>query len=318
MIIIGDGRIARRGLNAAAVVLAALALGAGGVHPPGDFVAIPGAQLWVEHEGQGAGPPLVLIAGGPGLGHDYFHPFFSRRPGLGRLIYYDAAGRGRSSEGAAYSLGRDVADLEALRRALGLSSLRLFGHSYGGMVALAYALDHPAMAERVIVADTHWSGAGWQASNDACNARIRSEMPEEWERLMTLRAQGLRGSALSDVYRVPPAYYFYRPENAGRAGPALALNPAVYFAIAGADADFTLEGELARLDLRPRLRELRMPLLVLAGRHDQVVPLEETMAVKTYAPGARIVLLERSGHFPFIEETDATVRAIVDFLAREK
>jgi len=310
----GDRRRLAAALLAALTPLA-LAAGGGDGHPPGSFVAVAGARLWVESEGQGAGSPLVLIAGGPGLAHDYFHPFFSSLAATTRLVYYDAAGRGRSDKLATYSFSRDVEDLEALRQALGLHAMSLFGHSYGGMVAVAYALRHPAAVERLIVADTHWSGASWQASNDACNARIRQELPEEWTLLVRLRAQGLKSNALGDAYRTPPGFYFYQRAHPPMPGTALAVNPAVYYAIAGDDADFELGGELARLDLRTRMKELKMPLMILAGRHDQVVPVERALAAKALAPRAELLVLEQSGHFPFVEETDTTMAAIRRFLA---
>lgn len=301
-------------LTPLAVAIAAPA-GAGEGNPAGSLVAVAGTRLWVESEGQGAGAPLVLIAGGPGMAHDYFQPFFAGLAATTRLVYYDAAGRGRSGQAPPYTFTRDVEELEALRQALGLRTMNLFGHSYGGMVAVAYALAHPAAVERLIVSDTHWSGASWQASNDACNARIRQELPEVWGRLAKLRAQGLRSNALGGAYRTPPGFYFYRRTHPPVSGAALAVSSAVYYAIAGDDADFELGGELARVDFGPRMQELTMPLLVLAGRHDQVVPVQRAQAAAALAPHAELLVLEQSGHFPFVEETETTMTAIRRFLA---
>ncbi|HXO19479.1 MAG TPA: alpha/beta fold hydrolase [Thermoanaerobaculia bacterium] len=302
---------------AALVPLALVAAGDDG-HPLGSFVAIGKSRLWVESEGAGAGAPLVLIPGGPGLAHDYFHPFFSQLAATSRVIYFDPAGRGRSDGVAAYTFSRDVAELEALRQALGLRTMSLFGHSYGGMVAVAYALQHPAAVERLIVADTHWSGASWQASNDACNARIRKELLEVWQRVTEMRAKGLKSNGLGDAYRTPPGLYFFSRNHPKVPGMALAANPAVYYGIAGDDADFELGGELARLDFRPRMKDLKMPVLALGGRHDQVVPVEQALAVPGQAPRGEVLVLEQSGHFPFIEETDGTMAAIRRFLAGGK
>src|SRR5690349_1551231 len=90
-------------------------------HPPGQFVRVGGAKLWVETEGEG--DPVVLIAGGPGCSHGYFHPFFSDLAAHHRVIYFDALGRGKSDRAkktSDYTLERDVADVEGLRRALKL------------------------------------------------------------------------------------------------------------------------------------------------------------------------------------------------------
>ncbi|HVR07831.1 MAG TPA: alpha/beta fold hydrolase [Thermoanaerobaculia bacterium] len=280
----------------------------------GTFVTVEsGAKLWVESEGKG--PPLLLIPGGPGMAQDYFHPYFSRLAVRNRVIYFDAAGRGRSSNAVTYSLSRDVADIEGLRKALGLTALSLFGHSYGGTVALAYALRFPQAVDKLILADAPLSGAAWQRSIDACNRRIRDELPAVWSHIQRLRAAGARSSspAHQAVYEVPAGFYFYRREVEGAA--ALAVNPRVYYAIAGDDADFKLGGELAKLDLRPGLAALRMPVLLLAGRHDQVVPVEDALAARVGARRVKVAVLEHSGHFPFIEEPEETMALIERFLA---
>lgn len=281
--------------------------------PQGTFVSSQGSRLWVETEGKGE-PPILLIAGGPGLAHDYFQPYFSRLAAHHRVIYYDAVGRGRSDSASAYSVARDVKDIEQLHKSLGLQSWSLLGHSYGGMVALAYALEHPKEVHRLILADTHWSGADWQASNNALNARIQKENPKAWKNIQQLRARGLQ--SVGQEYQVPTSYYFYKVKNSEDVGVKLSLNPVVYYAIAGNDADFVLGPALAALDFRRSMKSLPMPVLVLGGRHDQIVPAAETLAVKSYLPKAQVVFFEQSGHFPFIEETEKSISVIDRFLRK--
>lgn len=286
------------------------------VHPPGRYVAVSGAKLWVESEGQGG--PLVLIAGGPGLAHDYFHPYFSALAATHRVLYYDAFGRGRSDRAAApreYSLARDVADIEGLRRALELPRIGLLGHSYGSLVALAYALAHPAAVSRLILVNPLLGGEMWQAANERCNQAIRRALPDEWHELQRLRSRGMRSSAPAhrQIYHLPAGYYFYQDAPAFSELP-LGLNGDVYYAIAGDDADFTLSGDILRLDLRPRLARLKMPVLVLAGRHDRLALPEYVLRFPSYAPRAQLVVFEKSGHFVFVEETAKALAAIRGFL----
>src|SRR5580698_4280580 len=90
-------------------------------HPKGDYVTVNGARLWYESEG--SGEALILISGGPGISHDYFHPYFSALRDSYRIIYFDAFGRGKSDHAKdrrEYTLARDVEDVEGLRKALGL------------------------------------------------------------------------------------------------------------------------------------------------------------------------------------------------------
>jgi proline iminopeptidase len=73
-------------------------------------------------------------------------------------------------------------------------------------------------------------------------------------------------------------------------------------------------GDIAGLDFRPNLRKLKMPILVLAGRFDRVSLPRYAVEYKKYAPQARFMMMEESGHFPFIEEPEATVAILLEFL----
>ena len=287
-------------------------------HPAGAYAQVNGAKLWYESEGEGE--PLLLVAGGPGDTHSEFHPFFSNLASQFRVIYFDALGVGKSDRGKSnreYTFAREVDDLEGLRQALGLAQMDLLGHSFGGMVAQAYALKYPQFVKRLILADTFHSGKMWQANNDSVNHEIRNQFPELWDELARVRKKGFRSNSSEqlDIYRkLPPGlFYFYDaakykllPEDAG--------NDQVYYTIAGEDADFTIGGDIARLDFRRELQKLKMPILVLAGRFDRVSLPRYAAEYKRYAPNARFVMLEQSGHFPFVEEPEATLSALRDFL----
>src|SRR5436305_13451009 len=84
----------------------------------GIFVSSQGSRLWVETEGNGE-PPILLIAGGPRLAHDDFPPYFSRPAAHHRRIYYDSVGRGRSDSASNCSVAREVKDIENLLTSLG-------------------------------------------------------------------------------------------------------------------------------------------------------------------------------------------------------
>lgn len=284
-------------------------------YPPGSHQTIRGARLWVESEGKGT--PLLLIAGGPGMAHDYFHPYFSTLASTHRVIYFDALGRGRSDRArktAEYTFSRDVEEVEALRVALGLAKMDIVGHSYGTLVAQAYTLKYPQRVRRLILISPLHSGAMWQASNDLINGQVEKTMPEVWKKLQDLRRQGFRSSAPAhrQAYRTPPGLYFYQSAPSGL---PLGYNPDVYYGIVGNDADFLISGELAKLDFLPRLKSLAAPLLVLAGRHDRVALPDRVLEYRTKAPRAQIVMFEKSSHFPFIEETAAVMDRIRKFVA---
>jgi proline iminopeptidase len=288
-------------------------------HPPGAYVEVNGAKLWYESEG--VGEPLVLIAGGPGAPHNIFHPYFSRLAERHRVIYFDAFGRGKSDRAKSpseYRFDRAVEDLEGLRKALGLSKWAVLGFSYGGMVAQAYALKCPAMVSRLILADTLYSAEMWQANNDNSNYELQNQFPETWARVQQLRSMGLRSSAKEHqkAYDIPVGLLYFHDASLAERLPkeTFYYEPDVYYAIAGEDADFLIGGDIGKLDFRARLKDLPMPVLIIAGRYDRVSLPRFAVQFSKYAPQARFVMLEHSGHFTFIEDPDGFFAAVRQFL----
>jgi proline iminopeptidase len=262
----------------------------------------------------------VLMPGVPGDSHSIYHPFFSRLADRNRVIYFDAfgvgnSGRARSSE--EYTFHRDVEDLEGLRRALVLAQLNVVGQSFGGMVAQAYALKYPQFVKRLILIDTFFSGKMWQANNDNANREIRDQYPEVWKELQELRAKGDRSSTQDhqELYdQVPQGLFYFYDASKGQSVIFEAANDAVYYTIAGSDADFLIGGDIAALDFRADLQKLKMPMLILAGRFDRISMPRYASEYKRYAPQARFVMMEESGHFPFVEEPDKTFALLRAFL----
>ena len=114
-------------------------------------VDIGDCKLHVEVEGKGE--PMLLINGGPGGTHHYFHPWFSQFAEDFKVIYYDQRGSGQSSfdPGAGYTLEQAVNDLESLRQRLGHNKWTLCGYSYGGGLAQYYMLKYPERVKGVVL-----------------------------------------------------------------------------------------------------------------------------------------------------------------------
>lgn len=290
-------------------------------HPPGRLLDVNGTKLWVEIEGTGA--PLLLLGGGPAASHLTFHPYFSALADRYQLIYVDYRGRGKSEGRDRLDLitfAQDVDDLEGVRRALGLERLSIYGFSYGGMLAQAYALAHPDRVAKLILANTVHSAEMWQRNHENINREIANQYPEVWARILALRAGGVRSTApeMQELYRVHgPLVRFYNPANAAKllSEPG-SRNAELYPLFAGDDVEFFIGGEVARLpDFRPRLKELRMPMLILAGRYDRALYPACQYEFATYAPQAEFVWMEQSGSFSHIEEPDTVFALVRRFLS---
>ena len=288
-------------------------------HPPGRLVDLGDTQLWIETEG--TGEPLLLLPGGPASSHLVFHPFFSELDGY-QVIYADYRGRGRSApvaDPADVTFVGDVADVAALIRSLGLGAVNVYGFSYGGMVAIALALDHPELVKSLVLANTLHSPEMWQKNHENINREIEMQYPEVWEQILALRTEGVRSTdpRVQDLYRVHSKLVrFYNPDNAGRllSEPG-SKNAELYPVFVGDDVEFFIGGEVAKLpDFRPRLKELRMPVLILAGRYDRALCPKYQWDFKRFAPQAEFVWMERSGTFSHVEETDAVLALVRRFL----
>lgn len=285
------------------------------------YVEVNGARLWYKIEG--SGEPLLLIAGGPGVPHTYFQPFFSVLADSFRIVYFDAFGRGKSDRAASpseYTFERDVQDIEALRGQLKLGKIRVLGHSYGGLVAQAYALQFPESVNKLILANTLYSGESWQTLTDTYNYEIANQYPQVWARIQALRAQSLRSSDIElqeAGSEIPPTLNcFFDGSNLEKM--EMSFDPEVYYAITGEDGDLIVGGSIAGLDFRDQLKNLHMPTLILAGRFDRVCCPRICEQFKKYAPQAQFVMLEQSGHFPFVEEPELMFEVVRNFLTGEK
>jgi proline iminopeptidase len=286
---------------------------------PGRHITVNNRRLWVEQEG--GGEPLLLLTGGPANSHLTFHPHFSKLADQFRVIYVDYFGRGLSDACPDYreiTFARDVEDIAALIDAISLGPVNVYGFSYGGMVAQALACDHAPRVKRLILANTLHSAEMWQRNHENINAELERQYPEVWDRIVALRAQGHRASSpeLQDLFRVHgPLVRFYNPDNAAKLlSDPWSRNNDLYYTFVGDDIEFFIGGEVAKLpDFRPRLRDLGMPLLIIAGRYDRALYPRHQQEFARCAPQARFVMFEKSGSFAHIEEPDGVMALLRQF-----
>ncbi len=290
-------------------------------HPEGKFYKINGANLWVEIVGKG--DPLFIISGGPGGAHAGMHNFDAMQDSA-TLVYIDNFGRGKSDTAKVvteYSLARDVSDIEGFRIALHYDKINILGHSYGSIVAQQYAVDFPDRLKHLIIANGFFSGEMWQENDNNSNHEIKENYPEVWERLMKVRANGAHSSNKEHqkIYgEVPYGFlYAYNPDKfRSSLDPDYPnpLNTKLYYQMVGDDGDFIIGGDVGNFDVRTKLKDLKMPVFVAAGRYDRVSVPIFAVQYKKYCPQAKFVMFERSGHNPQVEEPDAYFKLLRAFL----
>ena len=288
----------------------------------GKFYTINGAKIWTISFGNG--DPLFFIAGGPGNAHYYLRGFDSLST-TNTLIYFDGFGRGKSDTArnvTEYSLERDIEDLNELRKAMGHSSINILGHSYGGVVAQGYTIKYPNNVNHLILVNSFHSYLMWQENCDNSNHEIKTNYPEVWEELMRVREQGAVSSDKihRDLYNVPYGFlYSYNPDNFRKRKKSSypnRMNYDLYYQMVGRDGDFIVSNDIGNFDFRKQLKELKMPILIIGGRYDRVAVPWMMVKYKDYCPQAEFVMFEYSGHQPQVEQPEATIALIRDFLSK--
>lgn len=258
----------------------------------------------------GEGPPTVVLHGGPGAHHDYLRPGFDRLARGRTLIYYDQRGGGRSAVDREVPVGwqEQVADLEALRQLWGLDRLSIAGYSWGGLLSLLYALEHP---ERVGSLALVSPAPVWRGAREEFERRLaaRNAAPEVVEARRLVQAGGLREldqeSYRQRMFEFSVAGYFHDPAMARNLTP---------FRITGRTQQAVWDS-LGEFDLRPRLALLAgVPAVVVHGEDDPI-PVE-TAEVVAGLLGAPLHRIPACGHVPYVEASDQFVAALDPFLPK--
>ena len=257
-------------------------------------------NLDLAYNVEGAGKELVIVvAGGPGMPREYFQPVLSPLGRFVKLVYYDRRADTRSSRPPYdnVSVAEMAEDVNALRRTLGYNRVTLLAHSFGGAIALEYALRYPAHVKRLILVSTS------AVIEDQRNVEKRLVQALPADQTTTFTATEGRGSTVScqqvqNRYRMLFPLYFRKPLEAKYSD----LNAySVYFdALARKLVNAGSEGGF---DVRSRLGEIKVPTLIIAGRHDLVTPMVHADEMARAIPYSRLAVFHHSGHFPFIEES---------------
>jgi proline iminopeptidase len=280
------------------------------------FVEVPGGRVWYRVVGDGDRTPLLCLHGGPGFTHDSVAT-------LGRLgrerpvVLFDQLGSGRSDrpgDPKLYRVERYVDEVARVREDLALDRFHLWGHSWGGALALSYALTGPFGLQSLTLASPLVSTARWVEDAN----RLRSQLPEEVQR--TLRNHEEREFTGCPEYVTATATFYRRhlcrldpwPEELERAFAGMGAD--VYETMWG-PTEFHATGTLVGFDLVPQLPELRLPVLFTCGRHDEAAP-ETVSSFRDIVPGADLALFEDSSHTAHLEERDRYLDAVRSFLAR--
>jgi len=227
-----------------------------------------------------AGDVLIAIHGGPGMSSDYMVSLEQLAGTAFAVVTYDQRGTGRSTEPSeGYALLQYVADLEAVRKAAGAAKVHLFGHSWGGVVAMRYATVHPQRVRSIVL-----MGSGAPSMQAA-----RAGQANKVQRIATLQQQGIIPRSLTSVRDILPAYL---------ADPGFELPGELQDPYYNGTVEQRTWSALGDYDFGAEVAGLEHPVLILWGAEDPFgLPMAEATEKALAAAQVEFVVLERCGHF---------------------
>ncbi|WP_175439141.1 proline iminopeptidase-family hydrolase [Streptomyces vilmorinianum] len=274
-------------------------------------------QVVGELPGPGGKPPLLVVNGGPGCPHDYLRHLSALAEGGGRtVVFYDQFGCGRSAHAddpALWVMDTFVDELGAVRQALGLDPVHLYGHSFGTQVALEYMLGRPSGVASLVLAGPLSSAPLYQEEARRLKATLPAAVQE------TLDRHEAAGTVEDEEYTEATTAYYRRflcrsdPWPDELVYSLSEMREDVYATMWGTEWNVT--GNLKDWDVTDRLGELDLPVLLTSGRYDATTP-AVVRPIAEGIPDAEWVLFEGSAHIPSIEEPERYREVLESFLAR--
>ncbi|HKN07334.1 MAG TPA: proline iminopeptidase-family hydrolase [Thermoplasmata archaeon] len=280
------------------------------------FVRVTGFRLYLRTiEPDSYSSTILALHGGPGAHHEYLLPLADLAERGYRVVFLDQLGCGRSdrsSDPSVYNVEHNIEEVEAVRNELGLGRIHLVGSSYGGLLALAYAIQHQDHLKTLTtiggLADVPYAVAEMR--------RLIEALPKESH--AAIKKYGDLGYFSDPRYLKAVDEFYHRhlcrlptwPPEVSRV--LTETNFDVYGRMNGPN-EFTITGTIKDINLTPRLSTIRVPTLVTGGRYDEVTP-NVARQIRDHIPGARQVTFEQSSHVPFWEERPAFMDEVAGFL----
>ena len=286
---------------------------------------IPVANTSLYSRVVGSGQPLIVLHGGPDFDHKYLLPDLDRLADAYQLIYYDQRGRGLSADGVRpgdVTMASEVEDLDAVRRHVKLESAALLGHSWGTVLALEYALRHPArVSHLVLINPAPASATDFAALRKFYAQKLGADLDRQREIQTSAAYRSAEPAAVVARYRLHFKPALARPDHYEQLMSAMKAafvsqgKAGILKARAVEDRLMAETWLLKSYDLLPKLAALKIPTLVIYGDHD-FIPIEISVHIAKAIPGARLTTLRGCGHFTYLECPGEVRRAIDEFYAQ--
>ena len=264
--------------------------------------------------------PVMVLHGGPGAGHNYCEPIAEVLAQTGRAaVLYDQIGCGNSTHlpdkpKEFWTPELFMEELVLLTEHLGISNkYNIVGQSWGGMLGMQFAIQKPKGLNALVVADSPASMEVWVSEAN----KLRKELPPEVEATL-LKHEAAETTedpeyiAAVDVFYSRHLCRIPQPPYVVASFEQLAADPTVYHTMNG-PSEFHVIGSLKHWDIRPQLKEISAPTLLVSGQYDEATP-AMVKEINGLIPGSKWELFAESSHLPHVEEPAKFKRVVAEFL----
>ena len=284
--------------------------------PKGEF------KVWTKRHGNNPRIKLLLLHGGPGATHEFFEPADSYLPAAGiEFYYYDQLGSWYSdkpTDSSLWDLPRFVDEVDQVRLALGLdsSNFYLLGHSWGGILAMEYALHHQDALKGLVISNMVSS---CPAYNDYAHNVLMPQMDQE--ELAEIKDMEAHGDTANPRYMdlLTEQHYVHHvlrmpvddwPDPVVRG--FAHINQDIYVKMQG-PSELGLSGTLENWDRTDRLHEINVPTLTIGARYDTMDPAYMEM-MAGLMPKGRYLFCPNGSHLANFDDQEAYFEGLIDFL----
>ena len=275
-------------------------------------VTLNGVQI--HYTVRGTGPALIAHSGGPGMDARGWDDFAKIDEFVTLVVIHPrGSGLSGSAEEDAYLLPDYASDLQALRLHLGLDTPIVMGWSHGGMVAMQFAFTYPDELSKLILVDT--SAYFGEFLGDIEGA-VQEFKDEPWfeESFAALKAEWAgeykTDDDMSRLWAEEMKFYFKKFDERAQAYHERTKDLPIHTAPLKTFND----KEATTMDLRPQLKKISAPTLVIVGRHDFITNVPMAEEIVKHIPQARLEIFEESGHYALVEEPEKFYRVIKEFV----
>lgn len=261
----------------------------------------------------GSGEPIVIVHGGPGLSHNYFLPSLKSLSDKHRLIFYDQRASGKSDlniNSESITLDNFIRDIDELRNSLGIEKLNLMAHSWGGILAMKYAIMFPNKIKSLILINS--IGASSEiATQSNLELAKRFTKKDSIQRMKIFNSEEFKErkpEAIESLMKIGFKHQFYNKTYIDSLNLSLNNNY-----IKTSQLLQNLAKDLTEYDFHSDLKSIQCPTLLIYGNYDPLTQLAAPKIHKTI-DNSKLIILDKCGHFPFIEKQNEFNKVLINFM----